>query len=114
MKITIDTKSDKPHEIKRAIDMLTRILDMSPDVQLGGESYNQEPSAEAREAPNPEPNVFNIFGDMPSGQSKEEDERIEKVDTYNVDPDPQKEDFNLGNYTEEPQDKDKKELRPYF
>ena len=95
MRITIDTKEDRPEEIRKAIDMLMKVLDMSPSTGISGGSYGENPET-------PQPSLFNIFNDEPK---KTEDYPVEKA--------PEKEDFNVGNYTEEPQNKDK-QMRPYF
>jgi hypothetical protein len=88
MKITIDTKEDQPEEIRKAIDMLMKLLELKSDAKSSGDYET------------PQPGLFNIFNDNPGqGQGQQL----------------QKEDFNVGNYTEEQQGKDKDtEMRPYF
>ncbi|MFH1182263.1 MAG: hypothetical protein V1702_04850 [Candidatus Woesearchaeota archaeon] len=102
MRITIDTKEDKPEDIKKAIELLNQVL-----------------GTEAKVAAAPE-GIFDIFGNNPSpAQPAQPSQPSQQADIFQApQPELQKEDFNVGNYIETPpseeEEKAKKEIKPYF
>lgn len=101
MRITIDTKEDKPEEIKKAIELLNHVLGVNCEVIAG-----------------PSEGVFDIFGNNPTPEKPAEPSQpSQPADMFQApQPELQKEDFNVGGYmkTVSEDEKAKKEIKPYF
>jgi hypothetical protein len=108
MRITIDTKEDKPEEIKKAIELLNQVLGKDTPV-VGSEGIfdifgnNSAPSQPAPSAPTQQ---ADIFGSSQPDSYKPEQQQL------------QHEDFNVGGFIEQPSDEEiekaKKDIKPYF
>jgi hypothetical protein len=110
MRITIDTKEDKPEEIQKAIELLSGVL--GKEVKVAGASEgifdifgnNTAPSQPAQ--PTAPSQQADIFGSSPVDLSKPQEPQL------------QHEDFNVGGFIEQPTDEElekiKKDIKPYF
>ena len=65
MKITIDTKEDSHHDIKKVIGMLQKLVGGAPSSSSLFEENSSEPLSEPTSEPQSEPSnaFFNMFGD---------------------------------------------------
>jgi hypothetical protein len=113
MRITIDTKEDKPEEIKKAIELLNHVLGVTCDVKVAGapegifDIFGSAPSPAQPVQPSaPSSQPADIFGSSQPDMFKPEQPQL------------QHEDFNVGGYLEQPaseeEEKAKKEIKPYF
>jgi hypothetical protein len=84
MRITIDTKEDKPEEIMKAIELLNHVL--GSEVKIAGQ---------------PESGYFNIFGDNNSSQAPSQPSQPQNDMFKPSEPEIQKEDFNVGSFIQE-------------
>jgi hypothetical protein len=108
MRITIDTKEDKPDEIKKAIELLNQVLGITCDTKIvGGEG------------------IFDIFGNNPAPSQPAQPSQpapsqpSQQADIFSTpEPQLQHEDFNVGGYLEQPSDEEiekaKKEIKTYY
>jgi hypothetical protein len=109
MRITIDTKEDKPEEIKKAIELLNQVLGKETPV-VGSEGifdiFGNNAQSHQASAPSAPTQPADIFGSSQPDPYKPEQQQL------------QHEDFNVGGFIEQPSDEEiekaKKDIKPYF